>query len=92
MSVPFRVGDIVIYNPPYPVDGKWLQFKENKKEFTVVRGDDMVDSSGDPYTTIVIADMEFVGMDRNEIPYGHSYQIGSKSFYHLVQQQPAWEV
>jgi hypothetical protein len=88
----FKVGDVVIYNPPYPVDGKWRRYQENKQEFVVVRGNEEADADGVMFSNIVVSYMTYAGLDRHEIPYGKSYQLSTKSFYHAVPQHPSWEL
>jgi hypothetical protein len=88
----FRVGDSVIYRPPYPVDGLWLTYKQNKKEFVVVRGTEMANSDGEQHTTIVVTHMRYAGFDRHEIPHGKAYKLNVTAFYHAVPQHPSWEL
>jgi len=88
----FKVGDVVVYSPSYPVDGKWLDYQRTKQEFVVSRGNETLNLSGKPYTNIVVTYMQYAGLHRDEIPYGKSYQLTVKSFYHLVPQHPTWEL
>jgi len=92
MSDMFKVGDVVVYCPPYPVDGKWRRYQQNKQQFVVIRGSEVLDASGEPYTNIVVTYTNYAGVHRSEIPYGKSYQLSVRSFYHLIPQNPTWEV
>ncbi len=88
----FETGDLVIYNPPYPVDGKWLVYQKNKQEFVVVRGNDGFDSNGDRWTTIVVTDLQYAGMERRNIPYSKAFSINASAFYLASGLQPTWEI
>lgn len=83
----FKIGDIVVYNPPYPVDGRWLEYQRNKQEFIVVRG-----TGVEVRSTIEVTDMKYAGLERNEIPYPYVYKLNANAFYHAVPQNPTWEL
>lgn len=88
----FKVGDVVVYSPPYNVDGKWRNYRDNKQEFVVARGNEEPDSDGRQHRNIVVTYMTFAGFDRDEIPYGKKYQLSVEAFYHLVPQHADWEL
>jgi hypothetical protein len=92
MEVPFRQGNLVIYDPPYDVHDKWLRYKNNKQRFIVVRGNDRLGPCEEPFTSILVTYETYAGFDRAEIPSYKIYNLGVKAFYHAVPQYPSWEL
>jgi len=82
----YQIGDVVRYFPPYTVDGWWAQ--QIGVEFVVVEQADSFRTEA----TMVVATMQFIGLDLHEIPLDAKFQLPVKSFIYAVQPSPSWEV
>ena len=77
------IGDVLIYDPSYRVDGVWQQRRGT--EMVVIRAPMMDD------TNIVVAPMQYAGFYADEIPWGKRWKLGLKAF-RAVDRKPQWEV
>jgi hypothetical protein len=82
----YQIGDVVRYFPPYVVEGWWAE--QIGVEFVVVGEPEGYSAE----TTMIVTTMQFVGLDRYEIPIDAKFQLPVRSFKYAVQPNPTWEV
>lgn len=79
----FEVGDIVTYDPPYHVEGVWLE--NVGKEYHVVK------ATGSN-STMLVAEMNFIGLHEHEIPSYAIYRLAKEAFKVVLKKEPEWTI
>jgi hypothetical protein len=80
----FKVGDIVIYDPPYHVSSlKWNARRGDK--FVVVRG------RGEGSKCITVTELMFGDLRRRDVPPVNRYLLREEAFHH-TEHMIVWEV
>ncbi len=80
-TFPVEVGDSVIYNPLYPVEGFWQELKG--KEVVVHRVSE---------SYLYVSPMTYAGLDEHEVPTRDLWKLNRQAFLPYRSRFPSWEV